>query len=569
MYRFRFAAALAALALVFAACSDDAAPVTTGGPAFEGVSWVVPDNTGKLVVSWKKAPDAVDYRVYVSRIQGRELKTAPAVRSDGTSVTITPDALNVRYFVIVRAANVSGVEDTNQFEKSAVASPDTTPPTFAGLKSVTPTGNAGVALAWDSASDDLTPDEAILYDVYAGRAKGDLRKVATTLPGDKSISFTQLGNPGESFQFAVKARDVAGNVSADVPPILSALGPDATPPTFGGCDTVTAQGSKAAIVTWKPGTDNATGANDLSYEIYLAKAAAGEDYNAAPAAKVGGGATSTTLSNLDPNSDYFVVCRARDAAGNIDPNTNEKTVKTGADVAGPTFAGLKDIPPAQLDGVNRIVTLEWAAATDDLTQQKDIVYDVFQSKASKQYDFNAPIASSAPGATSIQLKDLPSRSTIYWVVRARDASGNRDTNTVEKTGQTITSFSVDVQNIFDRNCAVIGCHVTGPAPAGLNLAPGFSYKALVGANAIEKSFDTNLSKRVPAGGTTDPAKNSYLWAKITGGKKVCPPVDPGDPTQTEQCIVGAQMPAPQTGNTLSEDDKAIIRAWMEGGALQN
>lgn len=551
MLRPRFAAAFAALAFV-AACSDDTAPATTGGPAFEGVSWVVPDSTGKLVVSWKKAADAVDYRVYVSRIQGRELKTAPAVRSDGTSVTITPDELNVRYFVIVRAANVSGVEDTNQFEKSAVASPDTTAPTFPGLKTATPAGNAGVALAWDSANDDLTPDEAIVYDVYAGRAKGDLRKIATTLPGDKSISFEQLGNPGETFQFAVKARDVAGNVSADVPPIASTLGPDATPPAFAGCDTVTPQGSKTAIVTWKPGTDNATVANDLSYEVYLAKTAGGADFNAAPAAKVTGGATSTTLANLDPNTSYFVTCRVRDGAGNLDANTNEKTFKTGSDVGGPLFLGLKDIPPAQFDGVNRTVTLEWAAATDDFTEQKDIVYDVFQSKASKQYDFANPIATSAPGATSIQLKDLPSRSTIYWVVRARDASGNRDTNTVEKTGITITSFSVDVQNVFDRNCAVVGCHVTGPQMGGLNLAPGFSYKALVDAPTAEPTKNPDLTLRVPSGGGAVASQKSWLFAKISGTQDV-----------------GLQMPAPVTGNTLTEDDKAIIRAWIEGGALQN
>ena len=42
-----------------------------------------------------------------------------------------------------------------------------------------------------------------------------------------------------------------------------------------------------------------------------------------------------------------------------------------------------------------------------------------------------------PGATSIVLTDLASRSTLNWVVRARDAAGNRDSNLVEKSGLTI------------------------------------------------------------------------------------------------------------------------------------
>lgn len=534
----RFGSAAAALAIVLAGCSDDASPVTGNGPAFEGVSYVVPDSKGSLVVAWKPAPDAIDYRVYVSKIQGRELKTVPAIRTNGTSVVLTPEESNLRYYVVVRAANAEGYEDANTVEKSAVASPDTTPPSFAGLKAAAPDGNAGVKLTWDLATDDLTPSEAIVYDIYAGRAKTSLVKVATTLPGDSTIAFAQLGGPGDHFFFSARARDVAGNTSEEAAPVESALGPDATPPDFEGCDAVVPQGARALNVTWKPATDNATPEGAISYEIYLSKTAGGQDLNT-PAAKVTA-ATSATITNLDPASTYYVLCKARDGANNLDVNRNEKSAATGSDVTPPTFDGLAN---AIFDGEKRTVTLQWGLASDDQTDRAAIVYDVYESKVSGAFDFTTPRASSAPGAPTITLTDLASRSTLYWVVRARDAAGNHDANLVEMSGTTTVSFAVDVQSVFDRNCAVVGCHVTGPAPAGLNLARGFSYAQTVDAVSREKP--------IPRVDSSGDIKNSWLWIKITGPDK------------------GALMPAPQTGNTLTIDDQNIIREWIEGKAKDN
>lgn len=536
----RLAFAGAALALVVVGCGDDAATTSGTGPAFEGVSYVVPDANGNLVVSWKPAGDAVDYRVYVSKTQGRELKTAPSARSKETSVILTPEERGARYYVIVRAANVAGVEDANQVEKSAIASPDTTAPTFAGLRAAEPAGDAGVKLTWDAAKDDLTPPEAIVYDIYAGRSKTTLAKVATTLPGDTTISFTKLGNPNEQLFFTARARDIAGNASPEIAPLTAALGPDATTPVFDGCGTVTPQGSHAATVTWKTATDDATPASQLTYEVYVSKTPGGQDLNAAPAAKVTGD-TTAALSNLDAASTYYVLCKVRDSAKNLDANKNEKPLLTGSDVTPPRFDGISGFTFSK---ENRTVTLEWKAGTDDVTAPSAIVYDVYESLASGGFDFDKPKTSSAPGASSIALTGLASRSTLYWVVRARDEAGNHDSNSVEKTGTTIVSFSVDVQTVFSHDCAVVGCHVAGTAPLGLNLTPGLAYANLV--NVPGRMKPSML--RVP---TNRETKDSFLWAKITAPD------------------VGLLMPAPQTGNTLSSDDKSVIRDWIEGGALDN
>lgn len=532
--------------MAIVACSSDSTTTHAGGgPAFEGVSWVVPDEHGNLVVGWKETPGATDYRVYISRIQGRELKTAPAVRTNTTSVVVTPDVLKDRYYVIVRAANVAGAEDTNTVEKSAIASPDTTPPQFGGATGATPSGNAGATVTWNPAQDDFTPPEAIVYDIFAGPTRTDLAHVAVSGPGDTSIALNQLGDPTQQFFFKVSARDIANNVSPDpTPPVIvsTQLGQDATPPTFAGCDTVVADDAKSATVTWKAATDNHSAQSALTYEVFVASKAGGEDFTAAPVVKVTN-ELSTQLTALTPGTQYFVVCKALDEAANIDPNTAEKAFTTPSDVTPPTFAGINNFT---FDATNRVVSLQWAAATDDQTPAGQIIYDVYESKVSGTYDFTAPPrASSQPGALSVVVSNLASRSTLNWVVHARDLAGNHDINTSEKSGTTLTSFSLDVEDVFNRNCAVVGCHVSGTQTGGMNLAPDFAYNNIVNVSSNE----ARPMPRITPGDTSQ----SWLFHKINDQ----PPA------------VGLPMPAAETGNALSAIDKDIITSWILSNAPNN
>ncbi|MBX3226200.1 MAG: fibronectin type III domain-containing protein [Labilithrix sp.] len=544
MLRPRFAFALTALALAIGCGGDDDPAVRSNNLAFEGVAWVVPDEAGKLVVAWKPAPDAQDYRVYITRLPGRELKTIP-IKTDGTAVTITPEKQGERYYVIVRAADASGLEDRNTIVKSAIASPDTAPPSFNGLKTAEPSGNAGARLTWEPATDDFTPPEAIVYDVYAGRPRTTLTRIARTGPGDTTITLNELGVPREPFVFEVRARDIANNESAGGAVVNSALGQDATLPTFAGCDAATALGATSVEVTWSPATDNHSPASELTYEVFTSTSAGQFDFTADPAAKVSA-ATAVTLTGLQPGVTYSFVCRARDAAGNAEENTVERSATTASDVTKPTFAGIKGF---DFDPVMRKVKLSWDPATDDQTPPGNIVYDVFEARTAGGYDFDAPPrATSAPGAPYVELSDLASRATLNWVVRARDATNNRDDNLVERSGTTDTSYSIDVQGVFNKNCAVVGCHVSGPTAGGLNLAPAFSYDQLVDARSILGNIDGRNIPRV----TKSNLQESWLSIKI----------NPNPPR-------GLVMPAPQTGNALTAIEKDIITSWIMQDAPRN
>jgi len=98
---------------------------------------------------------------------------------------------------------------------------DTTPPTFAGLKSATtcipgPIGEGRTGsyhLSWEAAKDDVTPSSKIVYNIYQATTAGGedfSTPTYTTIPGATSFDTPQLSSV-KTFYFVVRARDQAGN----------------------------------------------------------------------------------------------------------------------------------------------------------------------------------------------------------------------------------------------------------------------------------------------------------------------------------------------------------------------
>ena len=114
--------------------------------------------------------------------------------------------------------------------------------------------------------------------------------------------------------------------------------------------------------------------------------------------------------------------------------------RTAKDRQPPAFAGLATATtcvPGPVGGAQASYTLRWEPATDNVTRPKKIVYDVYQAAAPGGEDFTAPTYTTAPGATSFVTPALPADQALYFVVRARDAAGNLDSNKVERQGQNL------------------------------------------------------------------------------------------------------------------------------------
>src|SRR5205814_1422785 len=83
--------------------------------------------------------------------------------------------------------------------------------------------------------------------------------------------------------------------------------------------------------------------------------------------------------------------------------------------------------------------VSWTAASDDTTPSSGIVYLVCWSTTTSCTTAFTAMGTTAPGATSFLVGGigvlLPSTSYTF-VVRARDAAGNTDTNVVTRVGTT-------------------------------------------------------------------------------------------------------------------------------------
>lgn len=105
------------------------------------------------------------------------------------------------------------------------------------------------------------------------------------------------------------------------------------------------------------------------------------------------------------------------------------------------------------------------------------------------------------------------------------------------------SYAANIQPIYDRACALAGCHL-GALPAfGLNLAAGRSYDATVNVPSLERPKLLLVEPGNP--------DDSYLVRKIEGGPDIA-----GD-------MMPSNMPP------LSPDEMDAIRQWITECALDN
>jgi hypothetical protein len=104
----------------------------------------------------------------------------------------------------------------------------------------------------------------------------------------------------------------------------------------------------------------------------------------------------------------------------------------------PVFAGLRSattcIPGPVRDGRTGVYHLRWPAARDNRTPQPRILYDIYQATSPGGESYTKPTYQTRPGATSVATPPLPSTTSFYFVVRARDAAGNHDHNRRQQRG---------------------------------------------------------------------------------------------------------------------------------------
>src|SRR6185295_19992324 len=107
------------------------------------------------------------------------------------------------------------------------------------------------------------------------------------------------------------------------------------------------------------------------------------------------------------------------------------TTRISANNQRPTFTALASIDQPATSQTS--LTLNWPVATDANLQG----YNVFMATSAGFEDLTAPDPQSPTTNAPLVFTGLVAGTTYHFIVRARDADGNQDTNLVEVSGTTL------------------------------------------------------------------------------------------------------------------------------------
>jgi len=331
-------------------------------------------------LSWNASTDNVGVTGYIVSRDGIEAGTTATTTYAETGLS---PGVTYSYSVAARdaAGNRSHASPNAKFNIA-----DTTPPTTPTGLTATVAGSTGANLSWSASTDNVGVTAYILL-----RNGVQVATPATT-------SFTDTGlSAATTYSYTVAARDAAGNISPNSASVsvTTASVADTTPPTTPTGLTAAAAGSTGVNLSWSASTDNVgvTGYIVRRNGVQIATPAT----------------TSYTDTGLSAATTYSYSVSARDAAGNISPNSASVSVTTAsaADTTPPSTPTGLTAAAAGSTGVN----LSWSASTDNVGVTGYIVR-------------RNGVQVATPATTSFADTGLSAATTYSYTVAARDAAGN-------------------------------------------------------------------------------------------------------------------------------------------------
>ena len=241
----------------------------------------------KFTLKWTAAKDNLKVTVYEIFRNGISLGTTTAA-----SRLITDLAPASIHAMTVRAGDAAGNWSAQSAVLSVKTPADTAKPTTPAGLVASAIGPTGFTLSWVPSTDNVG---VVAYEIFRNGSP-----VGTT--ASLQLNLADL-SPGTAYTVRVRARDAAGNWSAQSTPLkVKTMASDAVPPSVPtglGSTDVTATGF---ILTWAPSRDNV---GVTRYEIFQNGISLGTT-----------SFTSLAVTGLSPGSNYRMTVRAGDAAGN-------------------------------------------------------------------------------------------------------------------------------------------------------------------------------------------------------------------------------------------------------------
>lgn len=274
--------------------------VSYAGGSTQTVTWVVGGTTANGV-------NCANVDILISTNGGTSWSTLlAATPNDGTQAVTIPNTPGTTNRVMVKGSNHIFFDVSNTNFTITAGSTDAVAPTAPTL-SASGTAQTTTNLSWSGATDNVAVTG---YDVYRNGALIGSTTTATT------YAVTGL-TASTSYTFNVRAKDAAGNVSANsntVSVTTLAVPTDTTAPT---APTLSASGTTQTTtnLSWSGATDNV---GVTGYDVYRNGSLIGSTTSA----------TTYAVTGLTAATTYTFNVRSKDAAGNVSANSNTVSVTT-------------------------------------------------------------------------------------------------------------------------------------------------------------------------------------------------------------------------------------------------
>lgn len=357
-----------------------------------------------------------------------------------------------------------------EFEDYTINILDTQAPTAPSNLAVSNVSGTSLTLNWTASTDNIAVTG---YDVYSN---GTLLTTVTST----TANITGLVQ-GTTYNFYVKAKDAAGNVSTTSNTISTTTLDMQAPTAPTGLAATDIKGTSLTL-RWTPSTDNVGVAG---YDVYK------------------DGALLTTVTTNEANitglsqyTNYKFYVKAKDAAGNVSAASSTLSATT-ADTQAPTDPS--NIVVSNITGTS--LTLTWNASTDNVAVTG---YDVFQGDT-----FLTTVASN-----SVKVTGLVANTSYSFSIRAKDAAGNTSILLSRQVTTADTEAPTVPTNLIADNIGTTAL-VLYWKPSTDNLAVT-SYDVYMN-NAFLKNIPVNLNTATISGLTPNSAYSFYVKAKDAAG----------------------------------------------------
>ena len=351
---------------VTTASAADTTPPTTP----TGLSGVAAGLTAANL-SWNASTDNVGVTGYIVRRNGVQVATPATTSYADTGLSA---ATTYSYTVAARDAAGNISPDSASVSVTTAIATDTTPPTTPTGLTAAAAGSNGANLSWSASTDNVG------VTGYIVRRNGVQVATPTT------TSFADTGLSVGTYSYAVAARDAAGNVSANSASASITIA-DTTPPTTPTGLTAAVAGSTGANLSWSASTDN------VGVTGYIVRRNGVQV--ATPAT------TSFADTGLSAATTYSYTVAARDAAGNVSPDSTSVSITTP--------------PPAPSNSAS----LTW----DAVTAPNVSGYRVYFGTAPRTYLQSVGQGISVGNVTTYTITGLASGTRYYFAVTDFDTLG--------------------------------------------------------------------------------------------------------------------------------------------------